>query len=96
MLTTNTIISAAPGLPNLPDDPAAAQARQTGPIIDTGLDLEAAGAAIAMHVVADTAAAGRNGIRQRFADGRHQHLITRPADPVGRPQRRNTRAEDAF
>ena len=96
MLAASTVVGAAPGLSNLPDDPAAAQAGQPGPIVYPGLDLEAAGTTIAMHIVANAAAARRDSVRQRFSNRRDEQRIARPADPVGRSQRRNARAEETL
>src|SRR5574343_274844 len=96
MLATRAIISAPPGLPNLPDHASTPQTRLIGTIIDASLNLEAPGTAIAVHIVPNTAATGSNGIRQGFADSRHQDFIACTTDPVGRPQRRNTGAKQTF
>ena len=96
MLAAGAVIGAAPRLANLSDHAAAAQARLARPVVNPGLDLETASPAVAMHIVADAAATGGNRIRQGFADSRHENAVARPADPVGRPQRRNTGPEQAF
>lgn len=87
MLAGGTVIGASAGLTDLPDDATATQAWLPGSIINARLNLEAARPAVAMDVIANTAAARRYRVRQRFTDGGSKYCIAFPADPVGRPQR---------
>ena len=86
MLATGAVVGTSSGLTDLFYHPATAQAGFAGSVINPGLDLETARPAIAMNIIANTAAAGRNRIRQGLPDGFDEHGIARPTDPIGRSQ----------
>src|SRR5574343_207503 len=96
MLAARAVIGAAPRLANLSDHAITTQARLAGPVVHPGLNLEATGPAVAVHVIADAAAASGDSIGQRLANRRNKDFVARPADPVRRPQWRDTGAEKAF
>ncbi|MPN49213.1 hypothetical protein SDC9_196828 [bioreactor metagenome] len=96
MLAPRTVIGAAPGLANLFDHAAAAQAGFAGTVVNPRLDLETPCTAIAMHIIPNAATACSDGIRERFAYRRHQNPVAGAADPVYRPQWRDTCSEQAL
>jgi len=87
MLAAGAIVSTPPGLTNLLYYPTTTQTGLTGAIVNPRLNLEAPRPAVAVDVIANTAAARRNRIRQGLPDRLDEHATTRPTDPVGRPQR---------
>jgi len=96
MLTPRAVIGTTPGLANLFDHAVTPQTGFAGAVVNSGLNLETPGPAIAMYIIPNAAAAGGDGVRQRFADGRHQDSIAIPTNPVRCPQRRNPSPEKAL
>lgn len=95
-LAARAPVGRAAGLANLADEAATTPAGLPGSVIDGAVDLEAAGATVAVHVVADAAAAGSDGVGERLAHRLGETLATPGGNAIGRAQRRNTGAKQAL